>query len=65
MPLEPKSAYLLKLRLCIKEKGEKSIAVQDMKGHVSEISQDQIGSRFIQDVYEESKFEERNSKPPC
>jgi len=62
MPLEPKSAYLLKLRQCIKEKGDKSITTKDMKGHVSEISQDQIGSRFIQDVYEDATPEERNSK---
>lgn len=56
---EPKNTYLMKLRQCIKEKGEDSIRIRDLKDHIAEISQDQIGSRFIQKVYEESTLEEK------
>lgn len=56
---EPKSAYLLHLRQRFKEKGEESIRIGDLKGHIIEIAQDQIGSRFIQQYYEESTVEEK------
>ncbi len=49
---DPKSPYLIKLRKCIKDKEEGSLTLEDLKGHASEISRDQIGSRFIQDIYE-------------
>lgn len=56
---EPKNSYLMKLRLCIKEKGEDGVDIDDLKKHISEISQDQIGSRFIQKVYEEASLDEK------
>lgn len=59
---EPKSTYLLKLRQCIKEKGEESIRTLELKDHIAEISQDQIGSRYIQKVYEESSNEDKDRR---
>jgi hypothetical protein len=56
---EPKSLYLIQLRQCIKDKGEENIRIGDLKDHIAEISQDQIGSRFIQKVYEESTEDEK------
>jgi hypothetical protein len=58
-PQEPKSMYLIKLRQYIKDKEEDSITLQELKDHIAEISQDQIGSRFIQNVYENSSTEEK------
>jgi hypothetical protein len=58
-PQEPKSLYLIKLRQCIKDKEDHNIAISDLKDHVSEISQDQYGSRFIQRVYESASSEEK------
>jgi hypothetical protein len=49
----------MKLRQCIKEKGEDGVDIDDLKKHISEISQDQIGSRFIQKVYEEANEDEK------
>lgn len=51
-PQETKSTYLINLRKCIKDKGEDNLTLEDLKGHASEIAKDQIGSRFIQKVYE-------------
>ena len=56
---EPKSLYLMNLRQCIKDNGEDNIRISDLKDHIVEISQDQIGSRFIQKVYETSSAEEK------
>lgn len=56
---EAKSSYLIKLRQCIKEKGEDGLRMCDLKDHIAEISQDQIGSRYIQKVYEEASDEEK------
>eukprot|EP00344_Euplotes_crassus_P002262 CAMPEP_0197015916 /NCGR_PEP_ID=MMETSP1380-20130617/76151_1 /TAXON_ID=5936 /ORGANISM="Euplotes crassus, Strain CT5" /LENGTH=406 /DNA_ID=CAMNT_0042442253 /DNA_START=120 /DNA_END=1340 /DNA_ORIENTATION=+ len=49
---DPKSPYLIKLRKCIKDKEEEDLTLEDLKGHASEISRDQVGSRFIQKIYE-------------
>lgn len=49
---EIKSPYLIKLRKCIKDKEEDNLTIKDLKGHVSEIAMDQVGSRFIQKMYE-------------
>ena len=56
---EPKSIYLMKLRQLIKDNGEDNIRISDLKDHIIEISLDQIGSRYIQKVYESSSFEEK------
>ena len=56
---EPNSMYLIKLRQYIKDKEEDSITLQELKDHIVEISQDQIGSRFIQNVYENSSSDEK------
>jgi hypothetical protein len=56
---EPKSMYLIKLRQYIKDNEEDNITLQELKDHIAEISLDQIGSRFIQNVYENSSKEEK------
>ena len=59
---EPKSVYLKHLRQLIKDKEDHNIGVSELVGHISEISQDQIGSRFIQRVYESAPLEDKNCK---
>lgn len=49
---EANSPYLIKLRKCIKDKEEDNLTLEDLKGHASEIARDQVGSRYIQKVYE-------------
>ena len=51
---EAKSLYLIKLRKCIKDKEEDKLELEDLKGHASEIARDQVGSRFIQKIYEKN-----------
>lgn len=56
---EPKSIYLMKLRQMIKDSGEDNIRISELKDHIVEISLDQIGSRYIQKVYETCSAEEK------
>lgn len=60
---EPKNMYLSQLRQRIKESGSEPLSIIDLKDHIVEISQDQVGSRYIQKVYEKSSYDEKQGKP--